>query len=543
MMALRKVPDREEVIRPDARRRRRAASAPDTLIVLDARSPVPLYQQIYARVREGILAGRFPSGMRVPSTRELASELEIARVTVNLAFDQLRAEGYLETRARAGTFVARTIPDTVLHAARTRPARVVLAAPGRAPRGGAPAQKTLVSVSSPPRLSARGMALSAAVMWSHLATGRARAFRTGLPALDAFPSKLWLRLTARQWRRPGRDLLGYGDPLGHAPLRRAIAQYAAAARGVRCTADQVVVVSGSQQALDLTARVLLDPGDEVWMEDPGYLGARAAFVSAGAKLASIPLDREGIDVTAGMRLAPRARLVYTTPSHQYPLGVTMSAARRLALLDWTARSGAWVVEDDYDSELRYTGRPLASLQGMTEGGRVVYVGTFSKTLFPALRLGYVIVAPALVDVFRAAVAAAGRQAPTVGQAVLAEFIAEGHFARHVRRMRALYGERQAALIGAACEGPLGEHLDLTPAAAGMHVVGWVRDGSRSDVQLAAAALAAGVEARALTSHTLSQRVRPALLLGYAAFSAPILRRAAERLAVALSAEHGRGDTE
>ncbi len=241
---------------------------------------------------------------------------------------------------------------------------------------------------------------------------------------------------------------------------------------MRCEASQVIVVNGAQQAVDLAARVLLDPGDTAWVEDPGYQGARGALIAAGIRLAPVPVDAEGLDVRRGARAAPGARLVYVTPSHQYPLGVTMSLNRRLALLEWASASGAWILEDDYDSEYRYAGRPLAALQGLDTAGRVIYVGTFSKVLFPALRLGYLVVPPELVDAFVAARALADRHSPSVTQAALADFIDGGHFARHVRRTRALYAERQAALVRAA-QRTLGGLLEVAPAEAGMHLMGWL----------------------------------------------------------------------
>lgn len=497
-------------MRPAGRPPARAASAPDTLVPLDPGAPTPLYRQLYDGVRRAILSGRLRPGARLPSTRTLAAELGIARVTAALAFDQLRAEGYIEGRSRAGTFVASTIPDAHL-----------TAAPVRASTPPAP----------PPRLSTRAAAIAAAVAFSApAATGRPLPFRSGTPALDAFPARLWARLVARQWRRPTRTLLAYGEIAGHGPLREAIAGYAAAARGVRCTPEQVIVTSGSQQALDLAARVLLDPGDRVWIEDPGYHGARNVFLAAGAVLAPMRIDSEGLDVAAAARAEPNARLAYVSPSHQYPLGVTMSAPRRLALLDWARAARAWIVEDDYDSELRYASRPLPSLQGMDEGGRVLYVGTFSKTLFPALRLGYLIVPESLVDAIRAALAITSRHAAAVDQAVLADFIAEGHFARHVRRMRALYAERQHALLDAVSRTALHEHLDVRPADAGMQLLGWLRDSRADDVACAAAAAAAGVEVTPLSRHAMRPLERGALILGYAAFPQAALRRGAERLA-------------
>jgi len=310
-------------------------------------------------------------------------------------------------------------------------------------------------------------------------------------------------------------LLGYGEPAGHRPLRQAIAAYLGAARAVRCSWEQIVVVSGSQQALDLAARVLLDPGDEAWVEDPGYAGARAALAGSGARVVPVQVDEEGLDVAAGETAAPGARLACVTPSHQYPSGVTMSLERRLALLEWADRAGAWVVEDDYDSEYRYSGRPLEALQGLDPSGDVVYVGTFSKVLSPGLRLGYLLAPPDLTGAFVAAREFTDRHPPQVEQAVLADFMAEGHFGRHVRRMRSLYAERRAALLESA-ERELAGLLDVVPAEAGMHLVGLLPEGE-DDREASRRAAAAGVEAPPLSAFSQAPSRAGGLVLGYAAF--------------------------
>ncbi len=352
-----------------------------------------------------------------------------------------------------------------------------------------------------------------------------------MPALDHFPFEIWARLMLRHWRGSSPTLLSYGDPAGYGPLRAAIAEYLIAARGVRCIPEQVIVVAGSQQGLDLAARVLLDIGDQVWQEDPGYVGARGALTSAGAEVVPVPVDREGLDVAAGIARCPNARLAYITPSHQYPLGVTMSLPRRLALLEWAQRAGAWVLEDDYDGEYRYTGRPLPSLQGLDTDNRTVYLGTLSKTLFPALRLGYMIVPLDLVDAFVAAKALADRHAPSVEQAVLADFITEGHFARHVRRTRMLYAARQAALLDAA-QRELAGLLEVDPAEAGMHLVGYLPAGV-DDRAASRRAAAHHVDAPALSAFALAPQPRGGLLLGYAAVDEAEIYAGARRLALAL----------
>lgn len=492
------------------------------LIALDPHATAPMYRQLYDALRLAILAGQLPSGARLPSTRALAHELAISRNTVLDAYAQLLAEGYVEGQVGSGTYVARALPEELLQA---RPGRTLASRPAaRSP------QRTL---------SRRGERLAATpvapahpdLVSSRAATQAAISFRPGQPAFDAFPYDTWRRIIDRHWRQPPRTLLSYGDPAGYLPLRQAIAGYLQAARAVRCDPQQVLIVSGSQQALDLVARLLLDEGDTVWAEDPGYIGARGALIGAGARVVPVPVDDEGLDIHAGAARAPSARLVYVTPSHQYPLGVTMSLARRLALLEWAERAGAWVLEDDYDSEYRYAGRPLASLQGLDRAERVIYSGTFSKVMFPALRLGYLVVPPDLVDAFANARALVDRHTPTVEQAAMADFISAGHFARHIRRMRALYAERQAILLGVAGH-VLGGALGLAPAEAGMHLVGWLPD-RHDDLAVSKRAAALGLEVPALSRYVAEAPCRSGLLLGYTALDAAQIAEGVRRLALAL----------
>jgi GntR family transcriptional regulator/MocR family aminotransferase len=481
-------------------------------IALDQTSALPLYRQLYNALRGAILAGQLKAGARLPATRALANALAISRNTVMNAYAQLLAEGYIEGEVGSGTYVARTLPDELLQA------RAHTTEGQQLPRVGQ-------------ALSRRGARLASnQVPMSGFST-EFIAFRPGLPALDAFPYELWARLVARRWRRPQRSLLGYGDPTGYGPLREAIAAYLGESRAVRCQAQQVIVVAGSQQALDLTARMLLDEGDAAWIEDPGYLGARGALLGAGAQLIPVPVDDEGLDVASGAVASQNARLIYVTPSHQYPYGVTMSLRRRLALLEWASQASAWVLEDDYDSEYRYAGRPLAALQGLDGEGRVIYLGTFSKVLFPALRLGYMIVPPDLVDAFATARALVDRHSPAVDQAALADFINAGHFARHIRRMRALYAERQALLVDAARH-ELSGLLEVHSAEAGMHLVGWLPAGV-DDVEASRRAAAYGVGAPPLSMYSLRPLRRGGLLLGYTAVGDREIRDGVQRLAKAL----------
>ena len=482
-------------------------------LVLDQHACVPLYRQLYQALRQAILAGRLSPGTRLPSSRELAAELGVSRNTIVNAFEQLLAEGYVEGKIGAGTYVARTLPDELFHA------------PGSAPRNAAPSEAGR-------SISKRGQRLLAGPALQPTRRGEPRAFQPGVPALDAFPFGLWRQLLTKHWRRPSRDVLSYNHPAGYPPLRAAIAAYLGAARAVQCVPEQVIVINGAQQGLDLAARLLLDPGDAAWIEEPGYPGARGAFLAAGASLVPVPVDREGLDVAVGEARRPDARLVYVSPSHQYPLGVTMSLTRRLALLAWAQRAAAWIIEDDYDSEYRYAGHPLASLQGLDTAHRVIYLGTFSKVLFPALRLGYLVVPPDLVDAFTGLRSLVDRHSPILEQAVLADFLAEGHFARHIRRMRVLYAERQGYLLEAArCK--LAGLLEIEASEAGMHLPGWLSE-TVDDVLASQRAASAGIDAPPLSAYCIRPHHRGALLLGYANCSQQEIDQGVEGLARVLS---------
>jgi GntR family transcriptional regulator / MocR family aminotransferase len=459
-------------------------------LALDAPSSLPMYRRIYDGIRALVLDGRLQPGQALPSSRSLAAERGISRNTVVAAFEQLAAEGFLITRVGDATRVAA----------------------GPKVRAQSHASGHLENARRP-RFSRRGAALAAAVVSLPASVGRWRAFRAGVPALDAFPHALWARMSAARWRSADSSLAAYGDPAGYRPLREAVAVHLSTARAVRCTADQVIIVSGSQQALDLIIRLLLDAGDVAWIEDPGYLGARAAFSGAGVTAVPVRVDGDGFDPAAALAAHPGARLAYVTPSHQYPTGAVMSVARRLALLAWARRARGWIIEDDYDGEFRYRGKPLASLQGLDDHARVIYVGTFSKVLLPGLRLGYVIAPPELAAGMIRAKAVSDRHCAAIDQAVVADFITQGHFARHLRRMRELYQERQSALIAAAAK-DLSGLLDIASSPAGMHVVGYTARGI-DDRLAAAAATQHGVETTALSSFRMARRGPGGLVLGYA----------------------------
>jgi GntR family transcriptional regulator / MocR family aminotransferase len=496
---------------------KRAAEISLLKIQLEPNQPTPMYRQLYEGMRRAILEGEFAPGARMPATRTLAQEMSVSRNTVMQAFEQLFAEGYLEGRVGSGTYVSRALPDDLLRASPINPIQ----------------QKPVHKLVAPTRaLSQRGQQTAALRMYvSDDNSYTVRPFVTGLPALDAFPMDTWIRVTNRCWRYLSSRELGYAAPAGYLPLRKAIAARLRETRAVRCEAEQVIIVGGTQQAINLCAQIFLNPGDAVWIEDPCYMGAKAALRNNGARLVPVQVDAEGLRVSDGVAREPNAKMAFVSPSYQVPMCVTMSLPRRLALLDHAARTGMWVIEDDYDSEFRYAGRPLASLQSLDTAQRVIYIGTFSKSLLPALRLGFIVVPPDLVDAFTAARAIADRHAHTLEQAVVAEFIAEGHFAQHLRRMRTLYAERQAALVSAA-EKELAGLLEVQPADAGLNLVGWLPDGA-SDVAMSAAAERAGLSAPSLTSFAIDPVNKPlargGLLLGYAPFAPREIRRGVREL--------------
>jgi GntR family transcriptional regulator/MocR family aminotransferase len=490
---------------------------------LDRRSGTPLFRQLYLQLKEAILAGGVRAGARLPATRELGRLLKVSRQTVLSAYEQLTAEGYLEGAVGKGTFVSASLPAVD---------RAVAQADAQA-AGQAAREEAAPPLVRP--LSARGEAMAAAMARVRHHDSALRTFRTSMPGLDLFPFEVWRKLEARHWRR--RELaLGYGDAAGHPPLRELLCAYLMASRGVRCTPEQIVITAGSQQALYLLAQLLLAPGDGVWLESPGYQGALAPFAVAGARICPVPVDVEGMDVSYAEARYPDARMAFATPSHQLPLGATMSLARRLQLLRWAETRRAWIVEDDYDSEYRYTGPPLASLQSLDRAGSVIYVGTLSKVLFPGLRLGYIVAPPGLAGPLARAKAVVDRHNPIVPQAVLADFIQEGHFARHIRRTRDAYGERRSAMLE-ALHGRLDGALACGPSDAGLDLCVGVTNGL-SEAEAASRALAAGVDLRTLAYYTNPAAgpdcaVPPGLLLGFSAFTPQQIRAGVARLEQAL----------
>ncbi len=486
------------------------------LIKLDGEGP--LTQRLYRGLRRAMLEGRLAAGTRLPSSRVLAEELSLSRNVVVIAFEQLMAEGYIESRVGSGTFVSPTLPDKALAPWRPRPRAdhapgcIELSTGARRVQAIAP-------------LPAPGTPLRGKVTVD---------FRYGVPAIADFPQQLWARLMARRANALSMRTLGYGRALGFQPLRQAIADYVTRARGVTTTASQVVIVNGAQQAFDLIARLLIDAGDRVVIEEPGYSAARQVFLAHGADIVAVPVDRQGLDVARLPREGP-VRLAYVTPSHQFPLGAILPLARRLELLHWAETMGAYIVEDDYDSEFRYGGRPVEAVQGLDRTGRVLYVGTFSKVLYPSLRIGYLVVPDALTRPLEGLKFLTDSQTSTFEQEVLTDFITGGHFERHLRRSRARNAARRATLLTALDE-TLGDDVTVSGESAGLHVVLWPRNLPVAQLDgVLRAALARGLGIYPVTPYYTRRPRRAGLMLGYACLTEQEIREGVAILADVLRA--------
>ena len=486
--------------------------------MLDAEGVRPIHRQIYDDVRARILSGQLEPGTLLPSTRILAENLRVSRNTIVAAYERLRAEGYVTSWPGAGTRVSTMLPDTMI-------------------RAGGPGTLEVVRTRRRPATLQYGLSRRAErLVRLHALNGPSaphapRAFRNDAPTIDAFPLALWNQSLARAMRQIPPRHLSYGETFGLRELRELVARYVSAARGVRCSVDQVMITCGSQQALTLAAGVLVNPGDKVWVEDPGYAGARGAFAFAEAEIVPVPVDAEGLDVGAGQLLAADARVAFVTPSRQLPLGVRMSRERRIQLLDWAWASHAWVLEDDRDSEFRYSSRPVPSLQGMDTEGCVLYVGTFSKAMFPALRLGYLVVPNQLRDAFVAARHFSDLHQSYVEQAAMAAFMREGHFERHVRRVRRVYLERQQHLVAEATR-YLAGRLTLEPADAGMEIIAWLH-ATDDDIAVTKSVRAEGVEVVPLSPIVVKRQLPPGLILGYGGLGPREITDGVQRMARAL----------
>ncbi len=441
-----------------------------------------VYLQLYRRYREAIATGKLKPGDRVPSVRSLASELNLARGTVEMAYEMLASEGYFVARGAAGTIVSPRLAN--------------LPDPGKTKASAQPARQSSLAPQDVP--------------------GEVLPFQLGLPALDAFPRKAWARLAGRNVRTLETLAMTSPDPAGYAPLRLAIATYLGISRGITCSPDQVFVTAGYWGALELVCRALLQPADLGWYEDPGYILARRYLERAGMRLEPVPVDEEGLDVGMGQRRAPHARFAVVTPTHQSPMAVALSLPRRLELLEWAKRSQAWIIEDDYDSEFRYHGRPLPALKSLDRNERVLYTGTFSKVLFPGLRLAYLVVPQSQMSKFRDTVCHLPGPGSILLQSMVADFMDQGHFARHLRKMRGLYAARRGYLVDALTQ-TMGDRLHVQPQAGGLHVLAHLY-GRQDDKVLAAAARAGGFAVHALSNWRVRKGAQSGLIMGYANFA-------------------------
>jgi GntR family transcriptional regulator / MocR family aminotransferase len=472
---------------------------------VDTTSETPLLQQVYLLLRGAILSHALLPGSRLPSTRRLADRLAVSRTSVLSAYDQLLAEGYIEGRAGSGTFVTHDVPQSP----------ITPVVPGNA------------------KAKATGRSLSDAgirfrKLAANLVAPEATAFSPGCCSVDAMTIEAWRRVGSRQMKTFERANLHYADPIGELSLRIEVAQYLRAARAVRCEPEQIVIVSGAQQAIDLSLRALVNPGDAVWIEDPGYMGARAALLAVGAKLVAVPVDESGMVVSAGVSAQAKARAAYITPSHQYPTGAVMSMRRRLEILAWAQEHDAWIIEDDYDSEFRYVGRPLASLQGIDDDARVIYVGTLSKMLFPGVRIGFAVVPRDLIDVFTGAKFVTDRQPPSFQQAMVADFMRSGYLTGHIRRMRLHYREARDVVVKAITQ-HMGDLVEVEVPECGIQLIVRFKQ-TISDVEVANKARAKGIVVKPVSSLSLNAPARPGVLLGYSGFDLRTLRSASRQLA-------------
>ncbi|MEM9776021.1 MAG: PLP-dependent aminotransferase family protein [Chloroflexota bacterium] len=468
-------------------------------IYLERKSSVPLHRQLYEQLRGKILDGTLPSNTPLPATRKFSKELKVSRNTVLNAYKQLLAEGYLEANAGGYTRVTHTLPDHVLNIYPKSQNRKSL--------------DQVPTTLRPLQLSDLGEKMSS-LPYPYWDRSGGRPFSSSQPSVATFPFKTWEKCLVSSWRKINPAELSYPPVLGYGPLRQTIAEYVQDSRGVRCSAEQVVITNGTQHALTTIFGLLLNPSDQVWVENPSYNGVKIALNQVGADIVPVPVDEHGLVVSEGIQKAPSGRMVCISPSHQYPLGVTMDLTRRLELLDWAKNNDAWIIEDDYDSEYRYAGYPLEAIQGLDQAGRVIYMGTFSKVLFPALRLGYMILPPSLVEPYSATRIFTDRGTRLLEQATVNEFINEGHLGRHIRKMRTLYEERQNILVNRA-RIYLKNLIEIEPSEVGLHLVGWLPPGV-DDRAVSDQLLDDGIYAPPLSYFSLEPLEQGGLVIGYAA---------------------------
>ncbi len=476
---------------------------------VDNNSEVPLYRQLEAQIRRLVATGSLPANCQLPPTRQLAADLGVSRLTVKNVYEQLVAEGFLRSRQGAGTFVA-DIP-----AVEKLPENTSF-------RAADPLLKPA------PSGHLRGDLSSNVKM--HL--GSVRAFRPSVPALDRFPCRAWTAIYSKVMRNAGAELLGYGPPEGLPELRSAIAFYVRDHRGIQCDPGQIVITSGAQQAFVLIALTLLGRGDPIWFEDPGHIGARDAFRMLGLDVKSASIDEEGLNIAAAAQAHGKARAIFVTPSHQHPLGVTMSLKRRLELLDFAQQNSCLIIEDDYDSENHYDTRALPALQALDKGGHVLYVGSFSKSLFPAIRIGYLICPHEYADAFNVRRTLLAQNVPIFQQTVLARFMLEGDFSAHVRKMRSVYRERRD-LLAENIERLGGENFELEPCPAGMHLIGWLCNSADDDMHTALTIWQSGVDCLPISIYCDQQSMRPGIVFGFACAPEREIEKTAQRMMRAL----------
>ena len=500
-----------------SKKRRRHSIMAFEMVRLDRAAAEPLHQQLYRQIRDELVSGSFNhNSSRLPSSRSLAADLGISRLTVNLALSKLAAEGYLQSRIGSGTFVAPSLPETFLSA--------------HGPKREALRER-------PPRLADRVKNLPDKRAGKQFDYGIAGppgvSFVPALAALDEFPIEIWERLRAEVLARKGAHLLQYASSRGDVDLRKAIAAYLCDYRGARCHPDQIVITAGTQQAMMIAATALVNRGEVAWIEDPGFYQARRAFGFAGATVVPRPIDREGI-VIARKSKQPPPKIIYVTPSHQFPLGMTMSLARRTALIDFARENDAYIFEDDHNSEFRFTGPPLPCLQGLDNSGRVIYAGTMSKILYPSLRIGYLLAPEQLVEPMIKIRAVMDQHSPAIDQATLARFLTEGYFLSHIKRMRKLYSDRRDFFIEQFNK-LLGKHFILQIPEAGLHFVAWLR--RKQDLPVITRVCAeVGIRPSPLSSCYMKAELKPALTFGFAAWSRAQIREGLTKFASALDAK-------
>ena len=476
-------------------------------ITINKNSPIPVYRQLYNEFRNAILTGVFRPGQQIPASRELANYFNISRTTVLLAFENLLTEGYIKGKPGSGTFINNELPENLLFTKQSvEKQNIALVKKTKAPE-------------------AKGSNFKKYLSQERLDYNKFEPFKPGIPDLNEFPFHIWTKLISNSGKDISKSDFGYSNSAGYKPLRNAIANYARASRGVKCENNQVIVVNGSQQGIDLVCKILLNKNDNIGFEEPGYIGARDAFSAAGMNIIPMPMDEEGINFK---KTKIKTNLVYVTPSHQYPLGITMSLNRRLELLDYSSSTGCWILEDDYDSEYRYKGQPLSSLQAIDNNNSVIYMGTFSKVMFPGLRLGYLIIPENLIESFTAAKMLTDRNSPILEQAALEKFITEGHYGRHIRRMRMIYQKRKEVFYNYV-EKYFSEHIFLYPADAGLHTVGWLKK-INNDAEFAKLMFNNGIYTPPLSSYSFTKKLKPGLVLGYAAYSEQQIKNAIKKMA-------------